>query len=121
MKRKLGVGKLIAGFAYSYKKHAEANERVLLDTFAKTQKLARQKLKKSSKFFYKPDEGHYRLFSIHMSLMQELPLNLDEPNDGFPVLGDDEEIGPEIKMINGRLVIEDAFDLKNPVILRRKK
>jgi hypothetical protein len=121
MRRTISVGKLIAGFAYSYKKHEEANERVLLDTFAKTQKLAKQKLKTSLRFFYKPDEGHYRLFSVHMKMMQELPLNLDEPNDGFPVLDDDEEIEPEIKMINGRLVIEDAFDLKNPVVLRRKK
>jgi len=122
MRSNIRVGKTIAGFAYTVSKPNSINPRVLIETFAKTQDRSKAKLVNSKKYFFSKGEAEYRLFSIHMTIMKELELNLDDGIDGFPVLDDDEEIEPEVKMINGRVVIEDAFDLKNPVTpLRRRK
>jgi hypothetical protein len=47
--------------------------------------------------------------------MHEMDMNLIfNEEQGFPVLDDDEDIKPEVKMINGKIVIEDPFDLPNP-------
>jgi hypothetical protein len=48
-----------------------------------------------------------------MTIMRELEFNLDEGAEGFPCLDDDEEVEPEVKMIRGRIVVEDAFNLTN--------
>ena len=121
MRSNFKVGKTIAGFAYSVARPDSPNARVLFDTFAKTQDKATEKLKRSKKFFYSNGDGVYRLYSIHMTIMRELEFNLDEGTEGFPCLDDDEEIEPEVKMIRGRLVVEDAFDLKNPITTTRRQ
>ena len=113
MRSNFRVGKTIAGFAYSVARPDSPNARVLFDTFSKTQERATEKLKSSKKFFYSNGDGIYRLYSIHMTIMRELEFNLDDGTEGFPCLDDDEEIEPELKVIRGRVVIEDAFDFKN--------
>lgn len=118
MHSNIAVGKTIAGFAYTVSKHGNGNERVLIETFAKTQDKAKAKLVNSKRYFFSKEHAKYRLFSVHLKVMHELKLNLDDDTDGFPVLDDDE---PEVKMINGRIVLEDAFDLKNPVTTTRRR
>jgi hypothetical protein len=113
MRSNFKVGKTIAGFAYSVARPESPNARVLFDTFAKTQDKATQKLKNSKKYFFSKGDGIYRLYSIHMTIMRELEFNLDEGTEGFPCLDDDEEVEPEVKMIRGRIVVEDAFNLTN--------
>jgi hypothetical protein len=121
MKQVITEGKIIAGFAYAYKKHPDAPERVLMETFARTQSKAKVKIKNHSKFKYCPDLEKYRLFSVHLKVMREMDMNLTLHDEmGLPVLDDDEDIEPEVKVINGRLVLEDAFDLKNPMTPRRR-
>ena len=108
MRSNFKVGKTIAGFAYTVGRHEAPNERVLFETFARTKDKATEKLKASKKYFYtKGIDFKYRLFSIHMTVMHELEFNLDEEPAGFPCLEDDDK--PEVKMIGGRVVIEDAF------------
>jgi hypothetical protein len=123
MKSVITEGQTIAGFAYAYKKHPNAPERVLMETFARTQGKAKVKIKNHSKFKYNPNLENYRLFSVHLKVMRELDMNLTLHDElGLPELDDDEEdVQPEVKKINGRIVLEDAFDFKNPVVLRRKK
>ena len=102
------IKKTIAGFAYtSSKKVGKPRERVIMDTFAKTQDMAKARLLRTKGFFYEKDHLNYRLFSVHLSLMHEVELNLDG-TEGLPVLDDDDE-EPEVKMINGRIVLQDMF------------
>jgi len=63
-------------------------------------------LLKSKRYFYEKENLEFRLFSVHLTLMNEVKLNLDG-TEGLPVSDDDEE--PEVKMINGRVVLEDMF------------
>jgi len=123
MRSKIAVGKTIAGFAYTVSKNhnGDGNERVLIDTFAKTQTKAKAKLVNSKRYFYSKEYSKYRLFSVHLSVMRELELNLDDGMEGFPCLDDDEDYEPPVKTINGRIVIEDPFDLKNPATTTRRK
>jgi hypothetical protein len=122
MKQVITEGKTIAGFAYAYKKHPDAPERILMETFAKTQNKAKTKIKSHSKFKYSPNIENYRLFSVHLKVMREMDMNLIfSEEQGFPVLDDDEDIKPEVKMINGRIVIEDPFDLPNPAKMNKKR
>jgi hypothetical protein len=122
MRSNFRVGKTIAGFAFTVSRDPDSpNSRMLLDTFAKTKDRAQQKLVNSKKYFYSQGDGVYRLYSVHMTVMRELEFNLDDGTEGFPCLDDDEDIEPEVKMINGRLVIEDAFDLKNPIKTTRRR
>ena len=101
------VKKTIAGFAYlSSKKMGNPNERAMLETFAKTQDMAKARLLRSKRFVYSKDHFNFRLFSVHLTLMNEVELNLDG-TEGLPVLDDDYE--PEVKMINGRVVLQDMF------------
>ena len=119
MRSNFKVGKTIAGFAFTVGRHDASQSRLLIDTFSKTKERAEEKLKRSKKFFFSKGDGVYRMYSIHMTVMRELEFNLDE---GLPVLEDDEEeFIPEIKMVNGRLVLEDAFDLKNPITTTRRR
>jgi hypothetical protein len=102
------IKKTIAGFAYtSSKKVGNPNERVMMETFAKTQDVAKAKLLKSKRYFYEKENLEFRFFSVHLTLMNEVKLNLDG-TEGLPVLDDDDE-EPEVKMINGRVVLEDMF------------
>jgi hypothetical protein len=122
MKQVITDGKVIAGFAYAYKKHPDAPERMLMETFSRTQSKAKVKIKNHSKFKYCPDLEKYRLFSVHLKVMREMDMNLT-PHDelGLPELEDDDfPEEPVIKTINGRLILEDAFDLKNPITSRRR-
>ena len=124
MKQVITEGKTIAGFAYAYKKHPDAPERMLLETFARTQSKAKVKIKNHSKFRYNPNLENYRLFSVHLKVMREMDMNLTLHDElGLPELDDDDEFPEEpiIKKINGRLVLEDAFDLKNPVTTTRRR
>jgi len=123
MRSKIAVGKTIAGFAYTVSKNhnGDGNERVLIDTFAKTQTKAKAKLVNSKRYFYSKEYSKYRLFSVHLSVMRELELNLDDDDTGFPCLDDDDDIEPEVKKINGRIVLEDPFDLPNPAKMHRKR
>ena len=121
MKQVITEGKVIAGFAYAYKKHPDAPERVLMETFARTQSKAKVKIKNHSKFKYCPDLEKYRLFSVHLKVMREMDMNLTLHDElGLPELEDDDFLDEPIKTINGRLVLEDAFDLKNPMTTRRR-
>jgi hypothetical protein len=124
MKSKIKIGKVVAGFAYTYAK-SERSERelIVMETFAKTQDMAKDKLLRSKRYFYNKDRGRYRLFSVHLTAMHEVDLNLHE-TDGFPVLDDDEEFEPEVpepQMIGGRLVIEDPFYFPPPTKVQGKK
>ena len=122
MRSNFKVGKTVAGFAYAVSGRPDAiNPRLLFDTFSKTTDRATEKLKSSKKYYFSSGNGFYRLYSIHMTIMRELEFNLDEGTEGFPCLDDDEEIEPEVKMIKGRLVVEDAFDLKNPITTTRRQ
>jgi hypothetical protein len=60
---------------------------------------------------------------VHLKVMRELDMNLTLHDElGLPELEDDDfPEEPVIKVINGRLVLEDAFDLKNPIITTRRK
>jgi hypothetical protein len=78
-----------------------------METFAKTQDVAKAKLLKSKRYFYEKENLEFRFFSVHLTLMNEVKLNLDGTK-GLPVLDDDDE-EPEVKMINGRVVLEDMF------------
>jgi hypothetical protein len=121
MKQVITEGKTIAGFAYAYKKHPDAPERMLMETFARTQDKAKAKIKSHSKFKYCPEIEKYRLFSVHLKVMREMDMNLIFGEEqGFPVLDDDEEIEPEVKVIRGRIVVEDAFDC-TPVKKRKER
>ena len=122
MRSNFKVGKTVAGFAYAVSGRPDAtNPRLLFDTFSKTTDRATEKLKSSKKYYFSSGNGFYRLYSIHMTIMRELEFNLDDGTEGFPCLDDDEEIEPEVKMINGRIVLEDPFDLPNPAKMRRQK
>jgi hypothetical protein len=122
MRSNFKVGKTVAGFAYAVSGRPDAtNPRLLFDTFSKTTDRATEKLKSSKKYYFSNGNGFYRLYSIHMTIMRELEFNLDDGTEGFPCLDDDEEIEPEVKMIRGRLVVEDAFDLKNPITTTRRQ
>ena len=124
MKQVITEGKVIAGFAYAYKKHPDAPERMLMQTFARTQSKAKVKIKNHSTFKYCPDLAKYRLFSVHLKVMREMDMNLTQHDEmGLPELDDDEEedIQLEVKKINGRIVLEDPFDLPNPAKMHRKR
>ena len=122
MKQVITEGKVIAGFAYAYKKHSDAPEHLLMATFARTQSKAKAKIKNHSRFKYCPDLKRYRLFSVHLAVMREVGMNLTAHDEmGLPDLEDDDlPEEPIIKTINGRLVLEDAFDLKNPMTTRKE-
>ena len=121
MRSNFKVGKVIAGFAYTVSKDPDSpHSRMLLDTFAKTQEKATAKLVNSKKYFFSEGNGVYRLYSVHMTVMRELEFNLDEGLVGIPSLDDDDEEHQPLKRLNGRIVLEDPFDLPNPLTTRRR-
>lgn len=124
MKTKVKLGKVIGGFAYTYaRSETSEKELIVMETFAKTQDLAKARLLRSRRYFYNKDRGRYRLFSVHLMPMHEVELNLHE-TDGLPVLDDDEEFEPEVpeaQMIGGRLVIEDPFYFPPPTKVEKRK
>ena len=116
------VGKTIAGFAFTVSKDPDSeHSRMLMETFAKTKERAEAKLVNSKKYFFSQGHQVYRLYSVHMTVMRELEFNLNDGIQGFPCLDDDEDFEPAVKKINGRIVIEDPFDLKNPVTTTRRR
>ena len=122
MRSNFKVGKVIAGFAYTVSRDPDSpNSRMLLDTFSKTQEKATAKLVNSKKYFFSEGNGVYRLYSVHMTVMRELEFNLDEGLVGIPNLDDDEEEHQPLQRLNGRIVLEDPFDLKNPITTTRRR
>ena len=119
MRSRFNVGKTIAGFAYTISKQEGETGRMLMHTFSKTQEMAKAKLVNSPKYFFSVGNGHYRLFSIHLTVMQELDPNLGDDTLGFPSLDGDET--PRLNMLNGRIVLEDNFELVNPITTTRRQ
>jgi hypothetical protein len=116
------VGKTIAGFAFTTSRDPDGtHSRMLMETFAKTKERSEAKLVNSKKYFFSQGHKFYRLYSVHMTVMRELEFNLNDGMQGFPCLDDDEDIEPEVKKINGRIVLEDPFDLPNPAKMHRKR
>lgn len=123
VRSKFTVGKTIAGFAFTVAKNPEVeHSRMLMETFSKTKERAEDKLVNSKRYFF--SQGHdkvYRLYSVHMTVMRELEFNLNDGMQGFPCLDDEEDFEAAVKKINGRIVLEDPFDLNNPVTTTRRK
>lgn len=122
MRSKIKLGKVIGGFAYTLSKYEGGeNELIMMETFAKSQDKAKEKLLRSKKYHYIKDPSRYRLFSVHLTPMHEVDMNL-HATDGLPVLDDDDEPEPEApkpQMIKGRLVIEDPFYFPPPTKVQR--